>query len=103
MSSIRSMPLLSDINPSEDRSASRLSIQKAMAFESRITEKRRSRMGCNWRDKINPEVLEKYDEIMSQGWSGGGHSHHKQKSVLNVHESPIKSFELTPSKPIKQV
>ena len=54
-------------------------------------------MKMHWRSKIHPEVLDKYDEIMSQGYQTASPVK-RPKSVLNAEDSPIQNYDLTPKK-----
>jgi len=58
-------------------------------------------MNRHWKSKLHPEVLDKYDELMSQGQHSA--SRMKPRSVMNVEDTPVKDYDTTPKKKYQQI
>lgn len=92
LNSVRSMPVLSKVSSILSFSRSRDSIKTPYIEASRASISRRVKVRESWKEKILPEVLKKYEEIVSHGFEWTAHSN-KEGSVLNAEDTPIKKYD----------
>ncbi len=67
LNSVRSMPIFSKVDSLESFSRSRASIKNSHIEHSRASISRRAKIRENWKERLLPEVMEKYEKIVSQG------------------------------------